>query len=91
MNYIKTFGIAKQSSGRFMVLSEISPDRRERTMHVIEQLKGEKLVSYRPFFTDSRTGKTDGANYTVSLFPSEIERRQAEQSREHITVTYLTI
>jgi hypothetical protein len=57
-------------------------------MHIIEELRKEKLVSYRPYFTDNRTGKTDGASYTVSLFPSEIERKQAEQSRGHITLTY---
>ena len=59
-------------------------------MHIIEQLRGERLVSYRPYFTDDRTGITDPAGYTVSLFPSEVERKQAEQAYGHITVTYRT-
>jgi len=53
------------------------------------ELKGEKLVSYRPFFTDDRTGKTDAAEYIVALFPSEVERKQIDQSKGHIK-TYRT-
>lgn len=55
---------------------------------IIEQIKGEKLVSYRPRFLDIRTGKSELANYTVSLFPSEVERKQAAQSSQNIIVTY---
>jgi hypothetical protein len=57
-------------------------------MHIIEELRKEKLVSYRPYFTDDRTGKTEAAGYTVSLFPSEVERKKAEQSQGHIRVEY---
>jgi hypothetical protein len=55
---------------------------------IIEKLKGEKLKSYYPNFLDIRTGKSEKANYKVSLFPSEVLEKETMQSKGNIVVSY---
>jgi hypothetical protein len=55
---------------------------------IIEDIQGEKLKRYRPVFYDLRTGKTDKAGYTVSLFPSEIDAKERTMSRQYVKVTF---
>jgi hypothetical protein len=57
-------------------------------MHEIEKLKGELLKQYYPNFLDLRTGVSERAAYQISLFPSEVDQKQAMQSSQNIVVTY---
>ena len=47
---------------------------------ITEELKGEKMETYRPIFVDRKTGTHEEASYTVSLFPSEVINWQARLS-----------
>jgi len=51
---------------------------------IIERLQGEKLQSYRPGY--HYEGRTEAADYTISLFPSEVARREASYSTSKIKV-----
>ena len=51
---------------------------------IIERLKGEKLQTYRPIYHYG--GRTEAADYTISLFPSEVTQREASYSTGKIRV-----
>ena len=58
---------------------------------IIEDLRGERLKRYRPVFRDLRTGKEEAAEYTISLFPSEVLMKEHCQSTEteNVIVKYV--
>jgi hypothetical protein len=60
---------------------------------IIEEMRKERLRSYRPCFLDKRTGRTAKADYTVSLFPSEVEAKARELNgkSQNITVFFQPI
>ena len=51
---------------------------------IIERLRGERLQTYRPVY--HYEGRTEAADYTISLFPSEVVRREASYSGGKIKV-----
>jgi len=51
---------------------------------IIERLRGERLQTYRPVY--HYEGRTEAADYTISLFPSEVVRREASYSTGKIRV-----
>ena len=55
---------------------------------IIEQLKGEKLNRYRPVYINRKTGEQNEAEFTISLFPSEVIDRQIAQSTDKTIVMF---
>lgn len=66
----------------------INEGQKQGAKMIIEQIKGEKLQSYRPIFIDRRDGSEDAATYTVSLFPSEVIAKQVAMSTKNIVVMF---
>ncbi len=58
---------------------------------IIEELKGEKLGRYKPVYINRKTGEQSEAEFTISLFPSEVIDRQIAQSTDKTIVMFKAV